>query len=622
MEARELSTDLAMARQEERHESPPTPRSSLEFRPPSVSAVIFLMLSLVMPVLLQKPMLNSDGDLARHLNHGRYMLAHGHVIRTDPFSFTRPGAPFVGFEYGSQLVYAFANRVGGLPAVAVLAGLLIALTYALLLRFLVRRGVDLLLACLIVALAVVIGVDHWTARPHLFSFVATVALLSLLEYSGKGALVGCALLFALWANVHGGFVYGWVLIALYLAGSLGEQWWGDDPAVWRARSRRYSAMLALAIVITVLNPYGLSLQRHLLEFFGQPFLRDNTAEFVSPNFHEPEAKFFLLVLLLVFSGLILNRSRPPLPRLLIILSGTVFALDAVRNIPLFGLTALPLFALHIDQGWRRVPDPIGIRERFAKTGSKTSTVPWALPVVVFLVFLALNRGRVGSRQLVRDEFDATVFPVNAITKARAAGLEGRIFTPLTWAGYLEYAWPEQKIYIDGGTDFFGETLFREYARIRQMSPGWRNILEQRDISLMLLQRETTISHELARDDTWQIWYCDSLAVLFRRSPVPPGLAPDSAERRLQACVRRESSALDDGQQRQSPGQRALAQNTSLDRKKGGEGTVHESRSRTGVRAASLGAVVQAADDAVHTDRRKEQHVPVGEPADRQPVSLQ
>jgi hypothetical protein len=42
---------------------------------------------------------------------------------------------------------------------------------------LVRRGVDLLLACLTVGLAVVIGVTHWTARPHLFSFVTTVVLL-------------------------------------------------------------------------------------------------------------------------------------------------------------------------------------------------------------------------------------------------------------------------------------------------------------------------------------------------------------------------------------------------------------------------------------------------------------
>ena len=49
------------------------------------------------------------------------MLEHGTVIRQDPFSFTRPAAPYVGFEYGSQLLYAMAERAGGLPGVALLA---------------------------------------------------------------------------------------------------------------------------------------------------------------------------------------------------------------------------------------------------------------------------------------------------------------------------------------------------------------------------------------------------------------------------------------------------------------------------------------------------------------------
>src|SRR5215218_5773610 len=82
-------------------------------RPPSIPAVVFGLLAVVVPIALQTPLLNSDGDLARHLRHGRYMLEHGGLIRMDPFSFTRPGAPFVGFEYGSQLLYALAERLGG-----------------------------------------------------------------------------------------------------------------------------------------------------------------------------------------------------------------------------------------------------------------------------------------------------------------------------------------------------------------------------------------------------------------------------------------------------------------------------------------------------------------------------
>jgi hypothetical protein len=114
--------------------------------PPSIPAVVFTLLLLLVPIGLQTPLLNSDGDLPRHLRHGQYMLEHGQLIRRDPFSFTRAGAPFVAFEYGSQLLYGAANKLGGLPSVALLAGLLVGAAYALLATLLLSMRVDPLLA--------------------------------------------------------------------------------------------------------------------------------------------------------------------------------------------------------------------------------------------------------------------------------------------------------------------------------------------------------------------------------------------------------------------------------------------------------------------------------------------
>jgi len=520
-------------------ESLPRRKSSWRLGPPSIPAVVFTILALAVPILLQMPILNSDGDLARHLRHGHHMLDHGGLIRADPFSFTRPGAPFIGFEYGSQLLYALAERIGGLPAVAILAGVLIALTYALLSRFMLYRGVDPLLVCLTVALAIALGADHWTARPHLFSFLAVVVLLDMLEGNRSKPLLRGAVLFGIWVNIHGGFLYGWILIGLYLTGSLGELVWGDDRPLWRGRVRYYSTMLATATVVTLLNPYGLALHQHLIEFFGQPFLRDNTAEFASPDFHDGSGKVFLAVLLLSLLSLTLHRRRPTLPRLFVVCAGFALALISVRNIPLFGLTALPILALHMDELWRRLPDPGGVRGRFETTAGGAATVAWALPVGLLVVALAFGGGRVGSLQLIRGEFDGTVFPAAAVAKARSERLEGRLYNEFVWGGYLLYAWPEQRVYIDGGTDFFGEELFREYGMIKRMEPGWRDRLAERDISLVLLRRTSPLAHEIARDGRWTLWHCDSLAVLLRRSEAASDItraAADSAEDALNSCA--------------------------------------------------------------------------------------
>jgi hypothetical protein len=507
--------------------------------PPSIPAVFFIALAVFVPIVLQQPMLNSDGDLARHLRHGRYMLEHGGLIRTDPFSYTRGGAPFVGFEYGSQVIYALTERIGGVAGVAILAGLLIGLTYALLAQFLLRRGVDPLLAYLTTILAALAGAGHWLARPHLFTFVAVMLLMELLERAPGKPLLPFAALFGIWANIHGGFVYGWILIGLYLVGSAGEALLTSERAAWVARAKYYGTALVAAVCATLLNPRGLALHRHLFDHLNQQYLFDNTAEFTSPDFHEVGGKVFLAVLLICVAALSLKRTRPTMPRLLVICAGIAFALTAMRNISLFCLTALPLVALHVDEAWRRLPDPRGTRRRFEATSGRTATAIWAVPTAVVMLVLAIGHGRVGAAQLIDDRFDPTVFPIAAVRQARSAHLEGHLFTEFVWGGYVDYAWPEQKIFIDGGTDFFGEDISRQYAKIKGLGLGWRGLVSKWGISLMVLRRSSTLAHELLRDGRWYPWYCDSLAVILRRSDKVRAMTPaaaDSAEHTIDNCA--------------------------------------------------------------------------------------
>jgi hypothetical protein len=527
-------------------------RRAFRAGPPSIPAVVFIILAAMVPIGLQQPLLNSDGDLARHLRHGRYMLEHGGLIRADPFSYTRPGAPFVGFEYGSQILYALAERLGGLPGVAILAGLLVGLTYALLTRFLLARGVDPLLAYLTTVLAALVGAGHWLARPHLFSFVAVMLLLELLERAPRKPFLPFAALFAIWANIHGGFVYGWILIGLYLAGSIGELLLGSDRPGWAARTWYYTLALVAAVAATLLTPHGIALHRHLVEFLGKQYLFDNTAEFTSPDFHEFGSKLFLMALLICIAALSVKGNRPSLPRLLVVCAGTAMSLIAVRNTTLFGLTALPVLALHMDDAWRRLPDFRGMRGRFEATAGRTATLIWTIPAMLLMLALAVGHGRVGSLELIDDRFDPTVFPVAAVREARNAHLQGRLFSEFAWGGYIDYAWPEQKIFIDGGTDFFGEELFREYAKVTRMRPGWRETLAKWDISLVLLPRQSALTHELVRDGRWGTWHCDSLAVLLRRSVTPVVLAPaqeDSADQLVEGCAKTSSTAAASSQGR-------------------------------------------------------------------------
>lgn len=516
----------------------------MRLRPPSIPATIFVVFAVFASIGLQQPMLNADGDPARHLRHGLWMLEHHALITADPFSFTRAGAPFLGFEYGSQLALALADKAGGLAGVAIFTGVFLALVYALLAWVLLKLGVEPLLTYLVTLGAAVLGGGHWAARPHIFTFLGVVVLVWLMERPRPVAVWHFVPFFALWANLHGGFVFGWMLLSAWLAGTLAEWLLDRSNAYWAARSRYLLAALVCAAAGTLINPHGLELHRHVLGFFGNRFNMDNTAEFTSPDFHQIDGRIYLLGILFVLAALALHRARPSLPRLFVIAMTLAFGLISVRNVGLFGLTALPLVALHVDGAWRALPDVRGIRGRFGVTASTGTTLPWALPVTLALMLLGAAHGRIGGAQVVADRFDAGTFPVVAVDKGRAAGLQGRMFSEFAWGGYLIFAWPEQRIFIDGGTDFFGDEIFKEYVRVKRLTPGWRDVFKRWNIELALMRPSSATVHQLVRDGGWTPWYCDSVAVLLRRdSAVATWLdtaAADSAERALDICSGRTS----------------------------------------------------------------------------------
>ncbi len=283
---------------------------------------------------------------------------------------------------------------------------------------------------------------------------------------------------------------------------------------------------------------------HVLGWFRNKYVIDHTNEYLSPDFHGLTGKVVLLVLLLVITGLALSRRRPSYPRLLLILLTFAMALIYQRNIPLLGLTALPALALHINDEWRTLRDFGGVRHVFERDSIGRRTGPWAIVISIVLLLLTLNVSPLSRLGLIPGKFDPKVFPVAATVKARQAGLTGRIYNDFIWGGYLLLAWPEQKVFIDGQTDFYGEELTRTHSNIAALAPGWRDLLKKWDVSLVMVPGQRTLAHELVREPGWGIWYCDSTAVILQRtSGVPAGFDPDSAERRLELLRPRERQVM-------------------------------------------------------------------------------
>jgi hypothetical protein len=485
---------------------------------PSLPAFLFLIWALLIPLFEGETMVNADGDPSRHIRHGQAILAQHDVIRNDPFSFTKPGKPFVGFEYGSQVLLTLGHELGGTAGMAVLATLVIAGTLALLLWWLLRRGVDPLLAIATVMSVAILTNIHWLARPHVFSWPLTTGLLAMLEAERLPRWPWFAALFVFWVNLHGAFVFGWILIGMYIAGHIAEWWFTTDPTVKRAERTRALALvpiLAVTVLASVLNPYGWHLPQHVVQFFGDPWLRRLTQEFQSPDFHSYDLYPFLLALLGLMA-LLAFRPRPRWTHLMVILGSVGMALLAQRNIVQFGLIAVPLVALDLNDWWNRRIGAGKFATNFKAAATTGLTWPWVALTTIMLVGLALSRGRIGDRELIPDGFSPVRFPVTAVAEARKAGVEGRIFNEFIWSGYVLYAWPEMKVFIDGGSDFYGGELLRTHRDIMNLQTGWRDSLDAYRIDLTMTATGRPITEELLRDPQWVPRFCDSTAVLLSR----------------------------------------------------------------------------------------------------------
>jgi hypothetical protein len=484
----------------------------------SIVDLTFGIWALAVPTALGSRLLNTDGDAARHLRMGEFILGGG-LFRPDEFSHTRPGEPFLQTEWLSQVSYALANRAGGLVGVAVLAGLIIAAAYALIVLFLRRRGADPMLAYLTGITAAIVGGAHWLARPHLFTLLGLAILLFLIEPTNRRKLWPFAVLFAVWANFHPGYIIGIVVLCAVAAGEwLEARLSKQDEAEWRVRARWHAMGAGIGLLASFFNPQGPRFLLRIFHHLGDDFLLGVTNEFMSPNFHSTFGRLFLVILVIVIAGLAVYEKRLPMPRLAVLLLLMAAGLHSQRNIPIFGVIALPLMALHFDSVWRSLGGRVltHVRGVFAEGESIAKPGWWVAPFTGVALLFAVLGGNVAGVTIVPASFDTEVFPVEIVRKARAANLEGRIFNEFTWGGYLLIAWPEQKIFIDGMTDFFGAELTREHLTVVSLWPGWRDTLVKYDISLVLIPANTRLAAELRREAGWSVWAEDSVAILLRR----------------------------------------------------------------------------------------------------------
>jgi hypothetical protein len=505
----------------------------LRYLMPRLPDLLFVVL-LAGVIGLGSRMLNMDGDLGRHLTIGNYILTSGGIPRSDLFSHSLAGQPLTPHEWLAQVVFAFAYRIGGLDGVVLFSGILIAATFSLVYWECARRGRSPLLALGLAILAAATASLHWLTRPHLFTLLLLVLWTAELERVREGfppRIWAFPALMLSWANLHGAFIAGFVIWGIYLTGELLEWFTGSvgrnstltKPKEDRRKSRVRVLLIAgsASFLASLLNPAGWGLWKTSLGYLGSRYLVGHTAEYLPPDFHSPEAWPFLIMIglsIMIFGS---GRVRLAAAPVLVVALWTVMGLYSARNVPLYAALSAPVLA-EAAGAWLRKAEVLG---RVRRLDHLLSAVEESLrghlwpAAAICLATLAFAAGARLDFARQGNVFDPQVFPVEAVDWMESQALPEKGFNYFTWGGYLLFReWPEQRVFIDGQTDFYGEALTRKYEQVISLREGWEEVLEEYGIGWVLIPPGSPLAKALVEEPRWQEVYHDGTASVFFISP--------------------------------------------------------------------------------------------------------
>jgi hypothetical protein len=454
-----------------------------------------------------------DPDTLWHITVGQWMLDHHAVPHTDIYSFTMRGHPWISMQWAYEVLYAKAYALIGWSGPVVLTAAASALTFALLAKFL-SRHLSQSATIVFVAAALALTAPHLLARPHVLALPVMVAWAGgLIDAADRRAAPSFWLLplLALWANLHGGFIFGLVLVGPVALDAVVSA----EAASRKSLALRWAAFGIGAVMAACCTPYGwnsMLASKNILEMGSAlPLI----TEWRPPDFSHVGP--FEICLLMAIGLALLRGIRLPPTRILLLLGLLHMALAQGRATEILALLAPMVLAVPLAK-------QIGGAEA---SSSSAATPSRGLLFAGLAVVLVVATAAYAS--VARFEPDARQSPVAAVAALKKMNVT-RVFNDYDFGGYLIYSGVAP--FIDGRTDLYGEKFFVDHnAASGLMEPdNLFRLLDRYKIEATLMRTQSAATKLLDHMDGWQKVYSDDIATIHVRKPgavhsVEPAIDP-------------------------------------------------------------------------------------------------
>jgi hypothetical protein len=455
-----------------------------------------------------------DPDFWWHLRIGQWMVDNGMLPTTDIFTYTVSSHVWTDHEYLTEVLMWRVFSMFGLPTLIVLFGLL---TWAgFWLMYLQVRRQPFVFVGLGLAIGAIAGAPIWGPRAQMITFALSCLELYWLHgyLSGRSrALNFFPLVMVLWANLHGGWVIGFVWLGIALASELFMWAWDQDNSAHRMHVRRLAIITAASGLAVAATPHFLSLYPYPFQTEGSVAQQRLIVEWFSPDFHQVFVRPFEAMVFLLVGGFALR--RPTLYEFLLTAVALFLALQSVRNIALFVAATTPVLITTYGSWWRE----------FSAARKWSFTLP-ARPLfavvtaIVLVVIIGATAIRVSTELSAarQQQLDASSYPIGAADWLAAHPDVGtHMYNQYGWGGYLAYRFygqPNRRVFIFGEAALMGDPLLNEYEDVQTLRPDWKQVLDRYQVDYIVYNKGEALANVLADEPDWKLVYEDSVAVVY------------------------------------------------------------------------------------------------------------
>jgi len=502
-----------------------------------------------------------DPDLGWHLKVGEEIALTASVPDVNHYNYTFTGN-WVDHEWLSNvLAYAGYSRWGYIFLSVIFALLIVGVL--IILNFWARRaypGMSSFLIMFFQLFGVAAAMPHFGVRMQESGvLLLALSLLVIYFYNERRdwrLLIVLPPLIYLWACLHGSFLVGLAIFFAWAGVKILEKilfryykkdWLDFSGALtWREIIIFIGAAL-LSAAGTLFTPYKLGLYSFLIGYkdrFYQGHIQEWLSQFHYP-FQYPQLLYLALVLLAVFFYIYYSRGRKRYWRLDLWTLGLtlLFVYLSFSSRRHFPLMFVATFVFLIDVFGRLLRIEAGAPVKAGGGRTASIWVYWYISVCLLLsALLQLVGTKFISNPFTSSRYD---YPVGAVEYLRTHPQydSWRLFNDYGWGGYLIWAMPERRLFIDGRLPqvaYRDKTFLEEYLNFFRKGTDVSRKLAEYDVSLILLPLEdreikarpwervvfglgadNLAAHNYLRDylvasRDWQAIYYDRTAIIYKR----------------------------------------------------------------------------------------------------------